>query len=55
MGRLKMLLSVIEKNTRNTEAEIYKFANTVSRFLYNECGWRKTERSRKAHYRGKTK
>ena len=38
-----------------TEAEIYKFANTASRFLYNECGWRKTERSRKAHYRGKTK
>ena len=36
-----------------TEAEIYKFANTISRFLYSECGWRKTERSRKAQYRGK--
>ena len=36
-----------------SEREIYKFANTVSRFLYNECGWRKTERSRKQHYKGK--
>ena len=36
-----------------TEAEVYKFANTLSRFLYNECGWRKTERSRKKSYRGK--
>jgi len=35
------------------EKEIYKFANTISRFLYHECGWRKTERSRKAQYRGK--
>ena len=36
-----------------SEREIYKFANTISRFLYEECGWRKTERSRKRNYRGK--
>ena len=36
-----------------SETEIYKFANTVSRFLYSECGWRKTERRRFKQYRGK--
>ena len=25
-----------------SEKEIYKFANTLSRFLYNACRWRKT-------------
>ena len=36
-----------------SEKDIYKFANTISRFLYSECGWRKTERSRKTQYKGK--
>lgn len=27
-----------------TEKEVYKFANTLSRFLYNYCKWRKLER-----------
>ena len=26
-----------------TELEVTRFANTVSRFLYNYCGWRKHE------------
>ena len=36
-----------------SEKEVYKFANTLSRFLYTECGWRKTERSRNKVFRGK--
>jgi Zn-dependent peptidase ImmA (M78 family) len=36
-----------------SETEITRFANTCSRFLYNECGWRKTERASKTKYRGK--
>lgn len=27
-----------------TEKEVYKFANTLSRFLYNYCKWRKLEK-----------
>ena len=29
-----------------TEKEVYKFANTLSRFLYNYCKWRKLEKQR---------
>ncbi len=29
-----------------TEQEVYKFANTLSRFLYNHCKWRKLERAK---------
>ena len=36
-----------------SEKEIYKFANTLSRFLYTTCGWRKLERSRNTKYKGK--
>lgn len=34
-----------------TEKEVYKFANTLSRFLYNHCKWRKLER--KGYQKGK--
>ena len=27
-----------------TEKEVYKFANALSRFLYNHCKWRKLEK-----------
>jgi len=36
-----------------SEKTITKFANTCSRFLYDQCGWRKTERRRSKQYRGK--
>ena len=36
-----------------TEKEIYKFANTLSKFLYLECNWRKLERSKDSKYKGK--
>ena len=36
-----------------TEKEVYKYANTCSRFLYTVCGWRKLERSRNTKYKGK--
>jgi Zn-dependent peptidase ImmA (M78 family) len=36
-----------------SEKEIYKFANTLSKFLYLECNWRKLERSKDSKYKGK--
>jgi len=36
-----------------TENQVNKFGNAVSKFLYTECGWRKTETKRKTLYRGK--
>ena len=36
-----------------TEKEVYKFANTLSKFLYLECNWRKLERSKDSKYKGK--
>ena len=36
-----------------TENQVNKFGNAVSKFLYTECGWRKTESKRKTLYRGK--
>ena len=37
----------------SSEKTVTKFANSCSRFLYGECGWRKTERRRSKQYRGK--
>ena len=58
LKKRRKLSTLIEEVTHaffwdKSEREIYKFANTISRFLYEECGWRKTERSRKRNYRGK--
>ena len=36
-----------------SEKEINAFANAISKFLYVECGWRKTETKRNTSYRGK--
>ena len=36
-----------------SEKEVNKFANTLSKFLYIECNWRKLERSGKSKYKGK--
>jgi Zn-dependent peptidase ImmA (M78 family) len=36
-----------------TEKEVNKFGNTLSKFLYLECNWRKLERSRPNKYKGK--
>ena len=36
-----------------TEKEVYKFANTLSKFLYLEYNWRKLEKSRSSKYKGK--
>lgn len=36
-----------------SEKEVYRFANAVSKFLYNRCGWRKTESKRNTVYKGK--
>ena len=35
------------------EKEVYKFANTLSKFLYLECNWRKLEKSKASKYKGK--
>jgi Zn-dependent peptidase ImmA (M78 family) len=36
-----------------TERNVASFANALSRFLYQECSWRKIERSGKRNYKGK--
>ena len=36
-----------------SEKEVNKFANTLSKFLYLECNWRKLERSGSGKYKGK--
>ena len=36
-----------------TERSVASFANALSRFLYQECSWRKIERSGKRTYKGK--
>ena len=35
------------------EKDVYKFANTLSKFLYTNCNWRKLEKSRNNKYKGK--
>ena len=35
------------------EKDVYKFANTLSKFLYTNCNWRKLEKSRNNKYKVK--